>query len=293
MKRTAMFFLIALFPICWLASTRGGDPSKVATEYDLTYTRVGETELKLDLARPATGEGPFPGVLVIHGGGWRAGNKADVRSILDEFAKRGYVAISPQYRFCPEHRFPAQVHDVKAAVRWLKSRAKDYKVDASHLGAVGFSAGAHLSMMLGVTSAADGLEGEAPADAPDTKIQAVVNYFGPTDLAASDVPDVTKPIVNEFIGGDSKEKAKEFAQASPLTFVTKDDAPILSFQGTKDPLVPHTQATKLADAQTAAGVPGRVELLLGAGHGWGGDDLKHTMSESFIFFDKYLKPAKP
>ena len=107
------------------------------------------------------------------------------------------------------------------------------------------------------------------------------------------MPDVTKPIVNEFIGGDSKEKAKEFAQASPLTFVTKDDAPILSFQGTKDPLVPHTQATKLADAQTAAGVPGRVELLLGAGHGWGGDDLKHTMSESFIFFDKYLKPAKP
>ena len=75
-----------------------------------------------------------------------------------------------------------------------------------------------------------------------------------------------------------------------MTFVSKGDAPILTFQGTKDPLVPHTQATKLADAMTAAGVPGRVELLIGAGHGWGGDDLKRTMDETFAFFDKYLKP---
>ena len=293
MKRSGTFFAIVLQLTCWSTCVPASDEPKVTTEYDIIYTKAGDTELKLDMARPAEGEGPFPGVLVIHGGGWRAGNKADVRPILDEFAKRGYVAISPQYRFCPKDHFPAQVHDVKAAVRWLKSHAKDYKVDAGHLGAVGFSAGAHLSMMLGVTSAADGLEGEASADAPDTKIQAVVNYFGPTDLAASDIPEVTKPLVNDFLGGDPKEKSKEFAQASPLTFVTKDDAPILSFQGTKDPLVPHTQATKLADAQTAAGLPGRIELLLGAGHGWGGDDLKHTMSETFLFFDKHLKPAKP
>lgn len=295
MKLSAMFFAIVLSLTGWTTGVRADGDPKITTEHDLVYTKAGDTELKLDMARPAEGDGPFPGVLVIHGGGWRGGNKADVRPILDEFAKRGYVAISPQYRFCPKDLFPAQVHDVKAAVRWLKSRAKDYKVDAGHIGAVGFSAGAHLSMMLGVTSAADGLEGEAAAaaDAPDTKIQAVVNYFGPTDLAAADIPEVTKPLVNAFLGGDSKEKAKEYAQASPLTFVTKDDAPILSFQGTKDPLVPHTQATKLADAQTAAGVPGRIELLVGAGHGWGGDDIKHTMSETFLFFDKFLKTPKP
>ena len=292
MKRTAICLSMLLGAAGWVAQAMAADDLKIVTEHDVVYTKAGETELKLDVAKPAEGDGPFPGVLVIHGGGWRGGNKADVRPILDEFAKRGYVAISPQYRFCPKDHFPAQVHDVKAAVRWLKAHAKDYKVDAGHIGAIGFSAGAHLSMMLGVTSASDGLEGEAAADAPDTKIQAVVNYFGPTDLAANDIPEISQPLVNDFIGGEPKEKAKEFAQASPITFVSKDDAPILTFQGTKDPLVPHSQATKLADAQTASGVPGRIELLLGLGHGWGGDDLKHTMGETFLFLDKLLKPAK-
>jgi acetyl esterase/lipase len=108
---------------------------------------------------------------------------------LQEFAKRGYVAASPQYLFCPKETFPAQVHDVKAAVRWLKGHAKEYKIDPGHVGAVGFSAGEHLSMMLGVTGPNDGLEGEAPGDALSTRIQGVVNYFGPTNLGASDLPD--------------------------------------------------------------------------------------------------------
>ena len=164
MKRTAICLSMLLGAAGWVAQAMAADDLKIVTEHDVVYTKAGETELKLDVAKPAEGDGPFPGVLVIHGGGWRGGNKADVRPILDEFAKRGYVAISPQYRFCPKDHFPAQVHDVKAAVRWLKAHAKDYKVDAGHIGAIGFSAGAHLSMMLGVTSASDGLEGEAAAD---------------------------------------------------------------------------------------------------------------------------------
>jgi acetyl esterase/lipase len=275
------------------ASARGADgpPAKVTTENDIVYTKAGGSDLKLDLARPAEGDGPFPVVLVIHGGGWRGGDKSGNRAALVEFAKRGYVAVSPQYRFCPKETFPAQVHDVKAAVRWVKSHAKEYRADPGHVGAVGFSAGGHLSMMLGVTGPSDGLEGEVSGDAPDSSIQAVVNYFGPTDMAAADIPEVTRPLIKDFLGGAPSEKTKEAAQASPLTFVSKGDAPILTFQGTKDPLVPHSQATKLADAMTAAGVPGRVELLIGAGHGWGGDDLKRTMVETFAFFDKYLKPS--
>lgn len=276
-----------------VAPARAADETKVTTENDITYAKANDTELKLDIARPAEGDGPFPAVFVIHGGGWAAGNKKDMRPALSEFARHGYVAISPQYRFAPKDTFPAQVHDVKAAVRWIKSHAKDYKVDPNHIGAVGFSAGGHLAMMLGLTSAADGLEGEAADGSPDTKIQAVVNYFGPTDLAAADYPEITQPIINKFLGGTPKEKSKEAAKASPLTFVSKGDAPILTFQGTKDPLVPHTQATKLADALTAAGVPGRVELLVGAGHGWGGEDMTRTLNEMFAFFDLYLKPRKP
>ena len=260
-------------------------------ENDVVYSKVGGTELKLDIVRPAEGEGPFPVVFVIHGGAWRAGDKKDSRPGLQEMARHGYVAVSPQYRFCPKETFPAQVHDVKAAVRFIKSHAKDYKADPGHVGAIGFSAGAHLAMMLGMTGPADGLEGEVADGAPDSTIQVVVNYFGPTDLAASDLPDVSKPLVRDFIGGTPDEKPEVVKKASPLTFVSKGDAPVLSFQGTKDPLVPPTQATKLGAAMTAAGVPGRVELLIGAGHGWGGDDLKRTMTETVEFLDKYLKTA--
>src|SRR5437764_6297738 len=95
-------------------TVRAADEPKAATEREIVYTKAGSTELKLDLARPVRGEGPFPAILVIHGGAWRGGNKADVGPILPEFASRGYVAISPQYRLCPKETFPAQVHDVKA-----------------------------------------------------------------------------------------------------------------------------------------------------------------------------------
>lgn len=260
---------------------------------DLVYTQVGDRALKLDLARPAQGDGPFPGVVVIHGGAWRSGNKADNRMLLDRFAQNGYVAISPAYRFCPADPFPAQVHDVKAAVRWLKAHAAEYHLDPKRIGAIGFSAGGHLALMLGVTDGDDGLEGDGvPADAPDTRIQAVVNYFGPTDLAASDIPLVSRPLLKDFLGGPVAEKPEAARQGSPLTFLTRDDPPVLTFQGTVDPLVPHTQALKLLEAMTKLGVPGRVELIVGGGHGdWGRPELERTFEQSVRFLDRSLKPA--
>src|SRR5579864_5678322 len=112
--------LTVLFLPAW-----AGDETKVTTAYDLVYSAMGDTQLKLDLARPSEGDGPFPAVAAIHGGASRSGNKDSNRRLLSDFASRGYVAISPQYRFCPKDVFPAQVHDVKAAVRWLRSNAKE------------------------------------------------------------------------------------------------------------------------------------------------------------------------
>lgn len=278
---------LAMFTI----SAHADEPQTKLTE-NVVYTTVGGKELKLDIVAPAEGNGPFPAVMVIHGGAWRAGNKKDVRPFMIEYAKHGYVAISPQYRFCPQEVFPAQVHDVKAAVRWTRSHAKDLNVDPDHIGATGYSAGGHLALMLGVTGPSDGLEGDVAADAPSSRVQAVVNYFGPTELAAKDIPELSLPLVRDFIGGSATEKPEAAKQASPISFVSKDDAPSLTFQGTKDPLVPHTQAVTLAEAQTKMGVPGRIELMVGAGHGWGGVELKHTTEESMKFFDQYLKPRK-
>ena len=277
---------VALLGLILAATVAKGDEPP-ATSYDIVYAKAGGVDLRLDLARPASGSGPFPAVVVIHGGGWRGGSKGSNRALLAEFAKRGYVAISPQYRFCPKETFPAQVHDVKAAVRWLRSRKDEYKVDADHVGAVGFSAGGHLSLMLGVTGPEDGLEGDAPAGSPGTRVQAVVNYFGPADLGAADIPDASKPLVKDFVGNAPDAMAK----ASPITYIGPGDAPILTFQGTKDPLVPFSQAERLTEAMAKAGVAGRTELLLGAGHGWSGKDLDHTMEGTYAFFDRYLKPA--
>jgi acetyl esterase/lipase len=267
-------------------------PPKLTIDQDIAYSKVGSRELKLDIARPAEGDGPFPAVLVIHGGAWRQGNKADVRPILPQFVEHGFVAISPEYRLCPQNAFPAQIHDVKAAVRWLKVNAKKYRINPDRIGAMGFSAGGHLAMMLGLTSPNDGLEGDVSAGVPDSRVKAVVNYFGPTDLAAKDIPDICKPWVKDFLGGSPQDRPDAAAKASPLTFVSQDDAPVLTFQGTKDSLVPYTQAIKLADAMSSAGVPGRVELILGADHGWAGAEMARTVNETFGFLDRYLK-AEP
>jgi len=284
--RAAVSALALLAPMSALAAD---PPLQTKRVEEIVYARVGDRELKLDMVLPAEGDGPFPGLVVIHGGAWRGGNKKSVRFMMEDAAKRGYIAISPQYRFCPKDLFPAQVHDAKAAVRWLRTHAKEYKLDPDHIGATGFSAGGHLALMLGLTGPEDGLEGDVPEGAPSSRVQAVVNYFGPTELDADDIPEGSKPLVRDFIGGTPAEKPDAVKKASPLTFVTKDDPPTLTFQGTKDPLVPHTQATKLADAQTRAGVAGRVELMVGAGHGWAGPELKHTLDGTFAFFDRYLK----
>ncbi|MFM7131530.1 MAG: alpha/beta hydrolase fold domain-containing protein [bacterium] len=258
-------------------------------DYDVVYTKAGDVELKLDIARPAGTGDSLPTVLVIHGGGWQGGNKESNRRFLDQLAAKGFVAISPQYRLVPKAIFPAQVHDVKAAVRWAKANAAKYRIDPDRMGAMGFSAGGHLALMLGLTGEKDGLEGNLPPTGQNTKIKAVVNYFGPTDLDGEDIPDLSKPIVEKFLGGPLKDRKKEASQASPLDFVTEGDPPVLTFQGTKDPLVPHTQAYKLADAMTVKNVRGRVALYVGDGHGWEG--IEKTLVEATDFLLENLKKS--
>ncbi len=265
----------------------------VTRENDITYATVNGTSLALDLARPAKGEGPFQAVVVIHGGAWREGDKASNRPLLVKYAAHGYVAISPQYRFCPKDPFPAQVYDVKAAVRWLRVHHEPYKIDVDHIGAAGFSAGGHLALMLGVTAPADGLEGEVTEGAPSSRVQAVVNYFGPTDLVVTELPDNIDVLLRDFLGGEVGEKPDVARRASPITFVTRDDAPILTFQGTADTMVSVTNAIKLSEAQTREHVAGRVELIVGGGHGnWSKEDWLRTEGEAMDFFDRWLKPAK-
>lgn len=287
-----VFAVIGLLVSAALAQDKS-PPAGVAYEADVVYGKTGDTELKLDMARPETLDQAVPCIVVIHGGAWRGGNKSvhvggPFPGIFD-FAKEGYVSVSVGYRLIPKARFPAQVEDVKCAVRFLRANAEKYKIDPKRIGAIGFSAGAHLSMMLGVMDQGDGLEGDGGYPDQNSKVQAVVSYFGPTDMTAADIPPGSVGLVSDFIGGTKEDKLDDWKRASPITYVSKNDAPTLIFQGTKDPLVPHTQATVYADVLTKAGVPGRVELLLGAGHGWLGKDLERTKQQHMLFFAEQLK----
>jgi acetyl esterase/lipase len=264
-------------------------PAGVLHDKAVEFGTGGETTLHMDVARPENAPGRLPCIVVIHGGGWRGGNyKVHVPQIF-EFAKQGYVAATVQYRLAPAGRWPAQIEDVKCAVRFLRANAEKYGIDKDRFGAVGFSAGAHLSMLLGVMDTKDGLEGNGGSAGESSKVQAVVSYFGPTDLSQKDFPANVNAMIYDFLGGLPDEKAEAFKAASPVTYVDKDDAPILHYQGTKDVLVPYNQAYLMADAMTQAGIPGRIELLVGANHGWGGAELLRTMAGTTAFFKEHLR----
>ena len=288
-SRSASAALGLLLVLCTATARAQEPPADVEFTRDIVYGKGGGEDLMLNLSRPKGDAKNLPCVVVIHGG-WAQGHLNAHNDITWHLAKKGYVAATVGYRLAPKHRFPSQVEDVKCAVRFLRAHADKFGLDPHRIGAVGFSAGAHLSMMLGTMGPEDGLEGEGGWPDQPSKVQAVFVFFGPTDLAADDIPEVTRPIIREFIGGTPAEKADEYRKASPIHYLSEGDAPMLLFQGTNDPLVPHSQAIRMAEAMAKAGAAGRVEIMLGAGHGWGGEELRRTGGASLEFFGKHLRP---
>ncbi len=280
-----MAFLIAGEQSCHAQAKRYEVEFREAIEYGTG----AEEKLQFDLARPKDTTAPTAGILFIHGGGWAHGNRGMHVAQVKEAAAQGFLAVTVSYRFAPKHLFPAQVEDCKCAVRYLRAHAAELNLDPQRLGALGYSAGAHLSMMLGTMDTQDGLEGEGGWADQSSKVQAVVAFVGPTNLDTV-YPETSKKIVENFLGGPREEKGDVYRRASPVTYVDKSDAPMLLLQGTTDVLVPYDQAFQMAKALTEAGVPGRVELLLGLGHGWGNPEADRTNRAAMAFFAQYLAP---
>ncbi len=254
-------------------------PPGVIHEAGVEYSSVGQKSL-LDVVRPRTASGPLPLVLLVHGGGFRAGHRNSYLPVAIRLAERGYVAATASYRLAPRHQYPAPVEDVKAAVRFLKANAARFQLDPTKVCAMGGSAGGHLVLMLGLTA-----QGEE-------RVNCVVNYYGPTDFTQSYSKSVdAAQVLPQFLGGHLDQNRLIHQQASPINWVTPQAAPTLSIHGTKDAYVAYEHSLWITERLVAAGVEAELETLSGAGHGFRGADAEKAEARAFAFFDKHLKAA--
>ncbi len=278
------------------AQARPQPPADVEVVPNVTYLTVDGRALRMNIARPKTPpDEPMPVVVFIHGGAWRAGDADPSRNY--PLAQRGYFTASIEYRLSQEALFPAQIHDCKAAIRWIRKYAKELNIDPDRIGVWGSSAGGHLVALLGTSIGVQALEGPGNAGY-SSAVQCVVDMFGPSDLPAmvgkpSNI-DRTRPDCPEaqLIGGlisDNLDKAKA---ASPVTYVDGNEPPFLILHGTEDPTVPFNQSEILDEALRKVGADVTFVPVKGAGHGFFGPTIEPGAAEidKMIaeFFDRHL-----
>jgi len=277
------------------ATTPSRLPAGAIVHRDLAYVAGGHERQKLDLYLPREGA-KLPLIINIHGGAFRMGSKE--QGVPTEYLAQGYAVASINYRLSQHAKFPAQIEDCKAAVRWLRAHANEYRLDPNHFAVWGPSAGGHLAAMLGTTGDTQEFDVGANLD-HSSRVQAVVDYFGPTDFLQMDAhrlpngmrhdpPDSPE---SELIGGPIQEQKDKVAKANPITYVTPGDPPFLICHGDQDPLVPHHQSELLAVALKQAGVPVTFYTVKGAGHGGFKDPKVPALTREFLA--KHLKPSKP
>ena len=242
---------------------------------DLEYGRADGKPMRLDLYLPEKRERPSPLIIWIHGGAWMSGSKNGQSPALP-LVRKDYAVAHVGYRLSQEAKFPAQIHDCKAAVRWLRSNAGKYNLDPNKFAAWGASAGGHLVALLGTTSDAPELEGTVNDLKTSSRVQAVIDWFGPSDFLRigepeSDIrhnaPDSPE---SKLIGGPLLENKDKAAKASPITYVKKGAPPFLIMHGDRDHTVPFNQGELLYEALKKAGVDATFIPMQGAGHGFGG-----------------------
>ncbi len=252
-------------------------PPGVKVLKDLEYGQASGRAMLLDLYLPEKADKPLPLIIWIHGGAWLAGSK-DGPSPALRFTANDYAVAQVGYRLSQEAKFPAQIHDCKAAVRWLRANAAKYNLDSNKFAAWGGSAGGHLVALLGTSGGVAELEGSVNNLKESSRVQAVVDWFGPTDFlhigdAESDIrhnsPDSPE---SKLIGGAILENKDKAAKASPITYVSKDAPPFLIMHGDRDRTVPFNQSERLYAALKKAGLDATFIPMKGAGHGFGGPE---------------------
>lgn len=295
MMTVTTYVLQLLLALSLPASQSRGEiplPAGVVVHRDLSYVPSGHERQRLDLYLPA-GADQAPVIVYIHGGAWRMGDKS--MGVPLEYLGKGYAIASIGYRLSQHALFPAQIEDCKAAVRWLRANARTYGLDPLRFAAWGPSAGGHLAALLGTTG--DVREFEVGVNLQfSSRVQAVVDYFGPTDLLQMDAHRLPGGMVHDgpdspesqLVGGPIQQHPDRVARANPITYVSPDDPPFLIVHGDADPLVPHHQSVLLAAALEQAGVEVSFYTVKGGGHGQFTDPRVGELTADFL--DRHVGP---
>jgi acetyl esterase/lipase len=266
---------------------------------DVVYCTTNNIPLKMDIQFPFRDRGPWPVVIYVHGGGWISGSKLDHFGDLDVPALReaGYTAIAVSYRLAPQYPFPAMIQDVKCAVRYLRAHAAEYNLDPDRIAVRGASAGGHIAAMLGVTDRSSGWDVGEYLD-QSSRVQAVIDMFGPTSLTDRSAENLLA-LAGTSLFGDNSFSEHDLRLASPLSYVSADDPPMLILHGDSDAVVNLTQSKLFYRALVAAGVPAELVIVQNSGHEFepvNGSPISPSRAEitqlMIDFLDRYLKPLQ-
>jgi acetyl esterase/lipase len=292
---TMLFRALTIF-VCLCALLAGQCRADGDTvQHNVTYETIDGKNIALDIAVP-NDKGRFPLVICLHGGAWSTGDKSKFAWTIDDMAHHGLVAASINYRLAPKYPWPAQLDDARAALLFLKQHADQYKIDPTHVGGLGESAGAQLVMLLA-------FKPDAPHATPltSTRLQAVVNYYGPVDLGhwqpgplmeyfwQKQFHESVEDMMGQFLGSKDPD-SPQVKSASPINFVDKDSPPVLTFHGTLDFFVPFSQAQLLHDKLKKAGVSEQLVPIPNGMHGgWAPEVRRDAATKSLHFLERNLK----
>jgi acetyl esterase/lipase len=238
---------------------------------DIEYARAGTQALQLDLHLPS-GKPNAPLVVWVHGGAWRSGSRKEIP--LGELVADGYAVASVDYRLSTQARFPAQIHDIKAAIRFLRGHGEDWNLSTRKILVAGDSAGGHLAALVGVSNGLGELEEDVGNDrSQSSDVQGIISFYGGSDLTTILQQSTPKglsmrvPALDLLLGGQPEDVSALARLASPVFHVDKADPPLLLVHGDQDPQMPVNQALELLGAYQKAEASVQLEIVHGAGHG--------------------------
>lgn len=260
----------------------------VQVSREVVVCEVDGIALHADIARPTRTNHRRRATLLVHGGGWSTGTRADFDFLLHPLANVGITAVTVDYRLSPLVEHPQHVEDVKCALRWLRTHAAALDVDPEKLAVIGASAGAHLAAFIAYTPDDPGFEGDgSPADG-GTRVAATVLHGGPHDLTHyAEFTDEQQGAIRALLASGAPTD-EQLRAASPVEYVRPGAVPTLILHGESDPVVPPNQAQLLSDALTSVGATNRVLLIPGAGHSDFGSDPDAIANELLSFLQEAL-----